>query len=61
MLRTMINERVTPDNIVSHMLQSVEVWRCVKGLSAKVKQELRRKEVNRRKLIVVVNRLELVL
>ena len=45
LLETMIDERVTrPDNIVSHMLQSVEVWHYVKMLSAKVMQELRRME-----------------
>ena len=36
-LETIIDERVTPDNIVSHMLlRSVEVWHYVKMLSAKV-------------------------
>ena len=45
LLETMIDERVTtPDNIVSHMLRSVEVWHYVKLLSAKVMQELRRME-----------------
>ena len=44
LLEAMIDERVTPDNIVSHMLRSVEVWHYVKMLSAKVKQELRRME-----------------
>ena len=32
----MINKRVTPGNIVSNMLRSVEVWHCVKMLTAKV-------------------------
>ena len=48
LLETMIDERVTPDNIVSHMLRSVEVWHYVKMLSAKVMQELRRMERARR-------------
>ena len=38
----MINETVTPENIVSHILRSVEVLHYVKMLSAKVMQELRR-------------------
>ena len=37
----MIYERVTPDNIVSHMLRFVEVGHYVKMMSAKVMQELR--------------------
>ena len=48
LFETMIDERVTPDNIVSHMLRSVEVWHYVKMLSAKVMQELRRMERARR-------------
>ena len=42
LLKTMVNERAIPDNIVSHMLRSVEVWHYAKMLSAKVMQELRR-------------------
>ena len=48
LLEAMIDESVTPDNIVSHMLRSVEVWHYVKMLSAKVMQELRRMEKARR-------------
>ena len=49
LLETMIDERVTPDNIVSHMLRSsVEVWHYVKMLSAKVMQELRSMKTARR-------------
>ena len=40
LLETMIYERVTPDNIVSHMLRSVEVWHYIKMLSAKVMHEI---------------------
>ena len=36
LLATMINERVTPDNIVSHKMRSVAVWHSVKMLSANV-------------------------
>ena len=36
LLETMIDARVTPDNIVSHILRSVEVWHYLKMLSAKV-------------------------
>ena len=43
LVETMIDERVTSDNIVS-----VEVWHYVKMLSAKVMQELRRMERPRR-------------
>ena len=48
LLAAMIDERVTPENIVSQMLRSVEVWHYVKMLSAKVMQELRRMERARR-------------
>ena len=48
LLETIIDERVTPDNIVSHMLRSVEVWHYVKMLSAMVMQELRRMKRARR-------------
>ena len=44
LLEVMINEGVTPDNIVLHMLQSVEVLHYVKMLSANVMQELKRME-----------------
>ena len=44
LLDTVINERVAPDNIFSHMLRSVEVCYFVKMLSAKLIQELRRIE-----------------
>ena len=44
LLETMIDERAIPDDIVSHILRSVEVWHYVKMLSAKVMQELRNME-----------------
>ena len=44
----MIDARVTPDNIVSHMLRSVEVCHYVQILSAKVMHELRMMERARR-------------
>ena len=67
LLETMIDDRVTPDNIVLHMLWSIKVWHYVKMLSAKVMQELRRMEKARRlfinlvELLVAVNGLGLVL
>ena len=39
---------INTDNIVSHMLQSVEIWQYVKRMSAKAMQELRRIERIRR-------------
>ena len=48
MLQAIINERRIPDNIVSHMLPSVEVWQYVKMMAAKMMQESRRTERIRR-------------
>ncbi len=43
----LIAERVTPDNIVRHMIKSKLVWDRVRMWSAIVLQELRRKEWQR--------------
>lgn len=46
-LEKLINDRVAPENIVHHMMQSRMVWSRVKAWSAIVLQELRRKEWQR--------------
>ncbi|CAD7001750.1 unnamed protein product [Ceratitis capitata] len=47
-IEQLINERMTPDNIVSHMLQSRLVWAKMKEWAAIALQELRLKERQRR-------------